>query len=284
VDAAIASYEQLRARCEKQLGADHPTTLRVLHNLGVAYWAARRFDRAGEVFQEALERSEKVHGPNHPATLTTLLNLANNHRDAGRLREAIALMEKAWEQVRHLPRPLPAQLESLPLELALTYFRAAQFDKAEALSRVSLEEARQQWGDDDPRTARVLADLGMSLLQQKKADDAEPVLRECLAIRTKIAPDDWLTCLARSLLGSALAGQKKYAEAEPLLLSGYLGLRERAAPIPVAVRGTTLDLARYRIVQLYEAWGKPDKAAEWRGQRKATPAPKPALPAEQKQR
>jgi serine/threonine protein kinase/tetratricopeptide (TPR) repeat protein len=283
VAEAIVRFEQLRTRCEKELGLYHPNTLMVLHSLGVAYWSARQFDRAGTVFQEALERKEKHWGPNHPETLVTLVNLANNHRDAGRFREAAALLENSQEQVRHLPRPLRADLDSISSDLALTYIRAGQLDKAAAVCRASLEEARQL-GKDHPRTARALGDLGKILLDQKKTADAEPLLRECLAIRVKIAPEDWSTFLTRSALGSALAGQKKYAAAEPLLLSGYLGLRERATRIPVAVRSITLDLARYRIVQLYEVWGKPDKAAKWRGQRKATPAPKPALPAEQKQR
>jgi serine/threonine protein kinase/lipopolysaccharide biosynthesis regulator YciM len=281
-DEAIASYKQLRARCEKQLGAHHPHTLKVLHGLGVAYWSAGQFDRAEKVFQEALEKKEKLNGPNHPDTLATLVNLANNYRDAKRFREAVALLERAQERVRRLPRPLPSQLDSIPLDLAVAYQLAGQLDKAEALTQASLKEARRELGEDHPRTARLLADMGTLLLDQHKFAAAERVLRECLAISTKIAPDSWSTFRARSVLGSALAGQKKYAAAEPLLLSGYLGLRERATRIPVAARGRTLDVARYRIVQLYEAWGKADEAAKWRGQRKTTPASKPPLPAEQK--
>jgi serine/threonine protein kinase/tetratricopeptide (TPR) repeat protein len=281
---AITHLEQLRTQAEKQLGASHPNTLMVLHNLGVAYWSAGQFDRAEKVFQEALEKKEKLNGPNHPDTLATLVNLANNYRDAKRFREAVALLERAQERVRRLRRPLPTQLDSIPLDLAVAYQLAGQLDKAEALTRASLKEARRELGEDHPRTARLLADMGTLLLDQNKFAAAERVFRECLVISTKIAPESWSTFRARSVLGSALAGQKKYAAAEPLLLSGYLGLRERATRIPLAARGRTLDLARYRIVQLYEAWGKADEAAKWRGQRKATPAPKPAVPPEQKQR
>ena len=85
--------------------------------------------------------------------------------------------------------------------------------------------SRSNWprlGKRYPRTARnwpaLLAQIGLGLLQQKKWTEAEPLLRECLAIREKTQPDVWSTFNTQSLLGGALLGQKKYAEAEPLLL------------------------------------------------------------------
>jgi eukaryotic-like serine/threonine-protein kinase len=65
------------------------------------------------------------------------------------------------------------------------------------------------------------------------------------------------------MLGGALLGQKKYAEAEPLLLSGYEGMKRRAATIapPGRIR---LTEAVQRLVALYEATGNKDAAARWR--------------------
>src|SRR5262249_42490967 len=88
-------------------------------------------------------------------------------------------------------------------------------------------------------------------------------LRECLAIRQRIQPDDWTTFDTRSLLGEALLGQKKYAEAEPLLLEGNEGMKKREAQIPPESR-PRLTRALERLVRLYESWGKKDKAARWR--------------------
>jgi eukaryotic-like serine/threonine-protein kinase len=76
-------------------------------------------------------------------------------------------------------------------------------------------------------------------------------------------PGDWWRFETASQLGTALAGQKKYAEAEPSLLEGYAGLKECAAKMPA--RGQrALVAAGARIVPFYEAWGKKDKAQEWR--------------------
>jgi lipopolysaccharide biosynthesis regulator YciM len=99
---------------------------------------------------------------------------------------------------------------------------------------------------------------------------AEPILRECLTIREKIQPDDWWTFQTRSQLGGSLLGQKKFAEAEPLILQSYEGLKAREAKIPV-LNKKYLSEAAERVVNLYEAWGKPDKAAAWRKKVNRTP-------------
>ena len=68
-----------------------------------------------------------------------------------------------------------------------------------------------------------------------------------------------------NLLGASLAGQKNYAEAEPLLVEGCKGLQQHQTSLPPylnAPRRITESLER--LVQLYDAWGKPAQAAEWK--------------------
>ena len=59
-----------------------------------------------------------------------------------------------------------------------------------------------------------------------------------------------------------MAGEQKYADAERLLIDGYQGLVDRKATIP-SDTGNPLERARERIFQLYQAWGKPERAGEW---------------------
>jgi eukaryotic-like serine/threonine-protein kinase len=65
------------------------------------------------------------------------------------------------------------------------------------------------------------------------------------------------------VLGGALHGQGRYAEAEPLVIEGYRGIKARAARIPAAGKPRLPETAE-RVIRLYEAWGKPARAAEWK--------------------
>jgi WD40 repeat protein len=135
-------------------------------------------------------------------------------------------------------------------------------DQSDTL-RSFLEQARTQFGADDPRTAAALAELGLNLLRQNKHADAEKTLRDCLTLRQKNEPDAWATFNTQSMLGEALLGQKHYGDAEPLLRAGYEGVKQHQAEIPPPVRSVRLTEALQRLVRLYDAWGKPDEAARW---------------------
>jgi tetratricopeptide (TPR) repeat protein len=94
-------------------------------------------------------------------------------------------------------------------------------------------------------------------------DKAEALLRESLAIREDRRPDEWETFHTKSMLGQSLLGLKRYADAEPFLLAGYEGIKLREAKLSKQNRSYLTD-ALDRVVQLYDAWGKKDKADEWR--------------------
>jgi hypothetical protein len=73
--------------------------------------------------------------------------------------------------------------------------------------------------------------------------------------------------LVQGLLGESLLRQRRYAEAELLLLASHEGLKlpreawdAETAP-PQERRGVQ---ALKRLVRLYDAWGKPERAEPWR--------------------
>jgi eukaryotic-like serine/threonine-protein kinase len=106
-------------------------------------------------------------------------------------------------------------------------------------------------------------DLAALYIESRKYGAAERLLNEALNSHTGSTINTWARYNRECLLGASLAGQRKYDEAEPLLLSGYEGMLQRRATIPWE-RRTALTRAAEWIVQLYDFWGKPEKAAEWR--------------------
>jgi hypothetical protein len=147
---------------------------------------------------------------------------------------------------------------------------------AEACFRQSLAIRRKEQNKVDV----TLSALATSLRHQQKFAQAEPLYRECLAMRETNCPTAWYTFYTRTMLGATLLGKRKYEEAEPLLISGYEGMRERENSIRERTKVLTETLQS--MVQLYEATGRDEKAAEWKGKlavvRATGPKRKPVWP------
>ncbi len=271
VTEAIRLLQEALDKHVAALGPEHPNTVGALNSLAVAYRRARRFEHSVPLFEEALQRRIKVEGPEHFRTFATAFDLGASYQEAGRLGDALKVFDE-W-----LARAAVSLDPGNPIarwgraQGAVTYFQAGRHDRAESLVREMRAAGEKNKPDGD-----ALAWLGLNLLQQKKPVYAEPVLRECLAIREKMDPDFWSTFNAKSMLGDALLGQKKYAEAEPLLVQGYEGMKEREAKIPPHAKVRLIE-ALERLVQLYDDWGKPEQAAEWRKKLEAAKGDKPPV-------
>ncbi len=258
---AVALSEEAYGLAKARLGPDHPYTLSIMHLLASAYWSARRVDLSVPLGTEVLKRREQKLGRNHHDTLMSVAGLGVIYRDAGRLTEDLPLLEEAYRASRTDPN-----LGWVGAELVDGYARAGRSAQAIALIREILSDARKSLPNDSPELAGMLARFGWNLLGLKAFAEAEPLLRECLAIREKAEPDAWSTFNARSLLGGALLGQKKYAEAEPLLRQGYEGMKAREKSIP-PIWATRLLEALDRLIELSTATNRPEEVKKWQAER-----------------
>jgi tetratricopeptide (TPR) repeat protein len=211
-------------------------------------------------------------GPNHPHTLASRGNLARAYEGAGRTAEAVALHEQTLRLMESKLGPDHPHTLTSRNNLARAYETLGHWAAAEALRRDNLVRRRKAVEPDSPLLAGDLAGLGAHLLKRSRWSEAEPLLRECLTIQEKAMPDDWSRFSAMSLLGGVLLGRGRYAEAEPILVRGYEGMRARRARIPATNRPRLTEAAEL-IVRLYEAWGKADKASEWRSKLGLTDLP-----------
>jgi tetratricopeptide (TPR) repeat protein len=254
--------EQVWDKMKAAYGADHPETLVVMSSLARAYRRDGKLKLALPLLEESLRLLREKGLANHPGTFVVMCDLAMAHEADGKpslaeplYREAAEGMEKLDFQDEHAWRVVHF--------LSDFYDRSGHLGEAEAWRRKGLAAVEKWFGPDSVQYAGYLAHLGRTLLRQEKWTDAETVLRDSLAIREKKAPIRWWPFDSRSLLGGALLGQKKYAEAEPLLLQGYEGMKEHADanPPPGKLR---LTEAVERLVQLFDATGRHDRAAEYR--------------------
>jgi pentatricopeptide repeat protein len=242
-----------------------------MNNLGACYWSLRRLDKSIPLLEELLPLQEKKLGRSHPDTLQTMANLGMNYKAAGRVAEAIPLLEEAYTASKK-----HAALRRYGTPLLDAYVKAGKFAEAVKLIDELLADARQTLPNDSPQLARQLAGFGSDFLEMKEYAAAEPLLRECLAIREKKESNVWTTFNTQSMLGGSLLSQKQYKDAEPLLLKGYEGMKDREKDISPqdAIR---ISEALDRLIELYTATDKPQEANKWRAERAKYPnlAPPP---------
>ena len=107
--------------------------------------------------------------------------------------------------------------------------------------------------------------LARIYLDQGRPAAAEPLLRHALSSPAAAVwrpPGTGGSASTQSLLGAACTRLARFAEAEPYLLRAFELLRPTpGSDGPRPARPAT-NLAR--LVALYEAWGRPEKAAAYR--------------------
>jgi eukaryotic-like serine/threonine-protein kinase len=260
---AIKIAEDVLALRIAKLGPDHPDTLGSCNNLAQGYFNSDRLTEAIAQWEGMLKALDAKLGPDHPNALVVRSNLASAYLRAGRVAEAIPIFEKTLKFAEAKLGPTHRLTLNVHDHLASAYYAGARWSDSEPMYLSSIERHRRAGPSALPGLTSDLAALGYVLIKQSKWAEAEPTLRECLAIRDKSSPDDWSRFLTMSLLGNALLGQAKYPEAEPLLVGGYEGIKGRESKIPLSSR-RLLPEAAERIIRLYETWGRPDQLNSWK--------------------
>ncbi len=284
---AVSLFEESLAPYTAQGEADDRNALIVAGNLASARFRSGLRDRGLTGYRDVLARERAKLGADDAITIGTENSLAFALVEAGKPVEAVALQEEALAARRARLGADHPKTRGSASWLVSVYEAAGLADRAAPLVDEAVERARRAMdqaahpqdagagtarpadsgGEPDSvpvlRLAGALASRAVNLIERERYSEAEPVARECLAIRERVQPDFWTTPNARSLLGASLLGQGRVAEARPLIVAGYEGLKAREEAIPRNVR-RRVPQAGERLAALYEAQGEPAKAAEWR--------------------
>jgi len=260
---AAALQSQALEIQRRVLGATHPDTLISMNNLADDYREGGKYVQAEALFSQTIEIQRRILGPEHPYTLIARGGLAQVYSAQGRYARAEELFGRVLKiERRVLAAEHPVTLAQL-WAMAAMYQGWGKYALAERHAAQALAGRRHVLGSQDPDTMASAADLSLAYQSQGKFAESEPLAREAMQYFRGKFPDGWQGFRAESLLGASLAGQKKFADAEPLLIEGYRGMLARQDRIAVPDR-YHLERARESIVRLYQAWGRLDKAAEWK--------------------
>ena len=151
-----------------------------------------------------------------------------------------------------------------------------KFAETEALIHEILEILVKRGDEGRLDLAGYQGRLAETLVMLGKFEEAESLARTSLAIRERAGLEQQVPW-SSATLGSALVGQKRYVEAEPLLVPACETLRRLLGNRRPSGGGLRTRIPF--LVQLYEATGRPEQAAEWRKFLATIPDPAPPPPA-----
>ncbi len=258
LDEAEALYKESLAIKRSLPGIAEGDIARSLNNLGKLlykrgdYATAERYVRESQAIRLKLSQ-----GRPDPELASSINNLAFILEDRGDLAGAEALYRQSLDMRRKLFGARNANVALGLSNLAHVLEAEGKAAAAEPLYREAISIVEETLGKDHFNRGVMLRNLASVLVSLGRATECEAKAREALAIFRRSERDPWRVADAESVLGSCLAGQGRFSEAEPLLLQSLPVLQKDSGP-------TYASAAAQRIVALYTAWGKPERAAEYR--------------------
>ena len=258
--AAEALYREALAIRREALGPEHADVATTLNDIGTALSDLGDKVAAEAAYRQALAIRRKALGPEHPHIGASLNNLANLLAQRGEREEAEALYRESLAMQTHLRGPEHPDTARILGNLA-EVIEPDHPAEAERLLRDSLAVRRKALGPEHPDVAAAANDLATFLDRQGRRDEAEPLHREAIALfEKKLPPGHRRLAGARSDYGEHLVALGRYAEAEPVLQAAFEAQKAALGADAAPTRRTAA-----RLAALYEAWGKPAKAREYRG-------------------
>jgi serine/threonine protein kinase/tetratricopeptide (TPR) repeat protein len=188
--SAVVQLERCRSISVKQLGHDHPITLRSMHNLAAMLIGAGRMAGAIRLCDEVLTARRRVLGPDHPETLSSMLNLASCYADVGRSTEALRLREDALAGRRRVLGPDHPETLAAMGSLAISYADSDRLADAIKLEEEVLVGHRRIYGPDHPITLHSMHNLSIGLAADGRPADASRLREDALAGRRRVLGPD----------------------------------------------------------------------------------------------
>jgi eukaryotic-like serine/threonine-protein kinase len=260
----------------KALGNEHRETAVSVSDLGSVLRLKGDLAGAELLLRQCLEMNLKAIGPSHPNVFLSMHDLALITASRG----AYAAAESEFRQALIVGRrTLGDEHPNIALalnNLSRTLREQGRYDEAASVLQETLNIAVPALGVEHPLIAIYKSNLATVYLARHEPAQAESLLRDALQIRIRahgVVPsrrrifpdDDWSVGATKSALGATLAALHRYDEAEAMLLEARRDLDAAAGPKSPDTTATNV-----RLVALYDAWGRPDKAAAYRS--RPTPA------------
>ncbi len=300
-DAAVAMLREVVEGRRRVLGAEHVDTLESLNSLAARYYTASRAAEAEPLYREAMLGFEKARGPDHPRTIGLKENLSGALLSLGQHEASETMTREVLAARRRVLGDRHPDVARTLLNLSVVQSTRGDLDGARASIDDALARTREAFGEEHLQVAQCLRTRGDVQRKAKAWQAAIDDYRAALALRRQLRPDDGDAVFLLFHVAFCLAGDGKHAEAEKgydeavavgtavygadrsqtrsAMLQRVrsltaLGRHDEAAKLALDLlaratrdRGEgseAVQRSRALLVEVYEAWGRPEEAAKWK--------------------
>ncbi|MHC4171346.1 MAG: tetratricopeptide repeat protein [Planctomycetota bacterium] len=241
-------------------GENHWSTLYVKRTAGRTCLLLGRYDEAEKLLQEDQKGWGQTWGEEHPHTLKVMVDLGWLYHRQGRYEEAEAQFSRVLKAAQRVLGDTHWTTADCMHGLGALCVSQGRYDEAEPLLEEALEIANDLLGEKNWYALRVMNTLAKLYMTQGRSGKAESLFKETLAERlSKLGEDHPETLESKNDLGVLYKEHARYDDAEQLLLEAVEGrIQKLGQQHPDTIASLN------NIIDLYEAWGKPEKAQEWR--------------------
>jgi serine/threonine protein kinase len=203
---------------ERELGPEHPETLRSKVELANVHREQARYDESEALLRETLAIRRRVLGPEHPQTLETMTSLVSILVYQKRAAEA----EVLGRETLRLNRRVLGD-DNLQTLISMHYLARAIQDQgrlaeAETLFKETIDIKRRALGDDHLETLKSMSDLANVYSSQGRIGEAHALYLKTLERQRRVLGlGHSHTLITMNNLGLSYLTQRRYAEAEAVL-------------------------------------------------------------------
>ena len=198
----------------RSASADPEALANATASLGKVFMAREDYERAIPVIEEAV-RLDSVAGLPERDRSKTLTDLAEAHYYAGHLPVADSLSRLALAVDRRLNGDRHPLVADDLMNLGHFERDLGRFAEAERHFREAFEIYRGWWGEDHFETGSALSELGGTLVEENKLDEARVALDRALAIRERVyGPDHPKVAITLNDVAYLASNQERWDDAE----------------------------------------------------------------------
>ena len=196
---------------------NHIKTIHTMNNLGLVYEQTFRYQKAIEIYEDAIKRIHALLKPNHKFEASILNNLGivykliGDYKKAARYHEKAIVIDKLTIGEKH---PFIASDYN---NLGACYNRLKQYKKAIQYYRLALEIRRLTLPENHDKIAIIYTNMGATYFEQKEYHKAIEYFKKDIKIKTSTLKQDNVDLMdSKVSLANAYSEISKYQEAEEI--------------------------------------------------------------------